>query len=163
MVNDTEQELPAKQQQERSPHSTRTSGEGDNLDQQLHHQTGPSTNADTEPPPPTSSFFPSEPDLPEPAQQLPTMPEPVPSFDPNPRVCCTFHERLKMVERWINSIPPDTPTDEQTSPTKMKTASDSQSISGDTPTEGDTTVPSTSGGDGGGGGDGGEISKGAYL
>ncbi|VDD76116.1 unnamed protein product [Mesocestoides corti] len=68
-----------------------------------------------------------------------------------------------MVERWINRISPDAPTDEQTSPTKMEITSTSKSfhselfISDHTPTCGVTNLPSTSSS---GGGDGDEISKG---
>ncbi|VDD76118.1 unnamed protein product [Mesocestoides corti] len=110
----------------------------------------PSTKAVTQPSPQASFFLPPNPNLPKPANQLPTMPEPAPP------PCLSIRERLELVERWINSIPPDAFTDEQTSPTKTEITSDSKSsanklfISNHKPTLGGTIIPSTIGGSGSG-------------
>ncbi|VDD78972.1 unnamed protein product [Mesocestoides corti] len=84
------QQSPAKQQLDHHPHYTMTGDDIHNLNQQIHHQTGPSTNADTPLPPQASSLQPSNPNFREPVQQLSRMSE---SFLPpglTPRVRCIF-------------------------------------------------------------------------
>ncbi|VDD83860.1 unnamed protein product [Mesocestoides corti] len=52
VLTDTMEPSPAKQQLDHNPHSTMTGHEGNNLNQQIHHQAGSSTNVSNPPPSP---------------------------------------------------------------------------------------------------------------
>ncbi|VDD76114.1 unnamed protein product [Mesocestoides corti] len=149
-LTDTEQQSPAKRQLDQNLHSTMTGDEGDNLNQQIHHQADPGTNAGPPPPsqpPQASSPFPSNTTLPEPAHRLSTMSEVVLPPDLN------LDRRLVLLERWINSISLDAPTNEETSVTEIEILINPKvlSISCIAPTQGYSNLPNTSV-DGGGNG-----------